>query len=479
MKKILLSCLLMCFSSIFVMAQNDMDAFRFSQSDYEGTARFMGAGGAFSAVGAEFSAINVNPAAIGVYKKSEITFTPIVVSIYNDDATYMQRGSSTSNSKYSLTNVGAVFHFGLKDAAGWNSFQVGFGYNRTYDYNNIYRIEGFSNKSSRMDQIVDNLNSQLHPSMSGINELAFKTFMIDIDENTGNYFSPYYHKSLNQKMVVESSGGNDEINISFGGNYNDKLFIGACLGVPVITYNEKTRFSETDPLKDTYADYYDIYESLRVRTTGINFKVGVIYQPIDFLRIGVAFHTPTYYEKVKNTYIQEMNTHYWTGDESGIFTHDYNMNYTLTTPLRAIGSVAFLIKKRAFVSAEYEYSGYNMAKMTANDYDFVVENETIQQKYGACHKIRVGAEVYVTNIFMLRAGYNYKSSGYKVNNGNSDASHSASAGFGFRTKHFLFDVAYVFKTKSEKMWLYDSDYVDPASVKTNTHRIVATLGCKF
>ena len=36
-------------------------------------ARFMGAGGAFSAVGAEFSALNVNPAAIGVFKKNEIS----------------------------------------------------------------------------------------------------------------------------------------------------------------------------------------------------------------------------------------------------------------------------------------------------------------------------------------------------------------------------------------------------------------------
>ena len=48
-------------------AQNDLDAFRFSQTNWEGTARFMGAGGAFSAIGGDFSCLNTNPAGIGVF----------------------------------------------------------------------------------------------------------------------------------------------------------------------------------------------------------------------------------------------------------------------------------------------------------------------------------------------------------------------------------------------------------------------------
>lgn len=58
-------------------AQGDYEAFRFSQIEYQGTARYMGAGGAFSATGGEFSAISVNPAAIGLYKRHEVTFTPL------------------------------------------------------------------------------------------------------------------------------------------------------------------------------------------------------------------------------------------------------------------------------------------------------------------------------------------------------------------------------------------------------------------
>lgn len=481
MKRLFLSAMILLGASLFSFAQNDIDAFRFSQHDYEGTARFMGAGGAFSAVGAEFSAVNVNPAAIGVFKKSEITFTPMVVSIYNDNSNYNGTNSNTSNVKYSLSNAGGVFRVGLGKDNGWKAIQFGIGYNRTMDFNNIYRIEGVSNNSSMMDPLVASANTTLVRNPSSLNDnayLAWQTRMIDTLPGCV-FYSPFSYESLNQKLVVESSGAIDEVNFSFGGNYNDQLFIGATIGVPVLKYDEKTRFSETPFLPLEGIDSYSIYENYKVRSTGVNLKLGLIYQPVDFVRIGAAFHTPSYYGKVKNTYHKEMISYYANGDNSGIYERNYAFDYTMTTPLRAIGSVAFLIAKRAFVSAEYEFTGYGMAKMSSNDYNFDDENAAIQSKYGACHTVRVGGEIYVTSNFLLRAGYNYMSSPYKQHVNNATGMHTATAGLGVRTKHFFADVAYVFKTRSEQVWLYDSDFVDPASLKNNTHRIVATLGCKF
>ena len=160
MKRLFLAAILLLGVTALSVAQNDIDAFRFSQSDYEGTARFMGAGGAFSAVGAEFSALNVNPAAIGVFKKSEISFTPLVISIYNDNALYNGHNSRTSNVKYSLANAGGVFRIGLNQENGWKSISLGFGYNRTQDYNNIYRVEGESQNSSLMDEYLADLQGK-------------------------------------------------------------------------------------------------------------------------------------------------------------------------------------------------------------------------------------------------------------------------------------------------------------------------------
>lgn len=483
MKRLFLSAMILVGATLFAVAQNDVDAFRFSQHDYEGTARFMGAGGAFSAVGAEFSALNVNPAAIGVFKKSEITFTPMVVSIYNDEGLYNGSKSSTSNVKYSLSNAGGVFRVGLGKDNGWKAVQFAIGYNRTNDFNNIYRIEGVSNNSSMMDPLVARANTTLVRNPSTLNDnayMAWQTWMIDYDTLSGIFYSPFSYQSLNQKLVVESSGAIDEVNFTFGGNYNDQLFIGGTIGVPVLKYDEKTRYNEgTLFLPSGGIDSYSIYENYKVRSTGVNFKLGMIYQPADFVRIGVAFHTPSYFGKVKNTYHREMISYYADGNNSGVYERNYVFDYTLKTPLRAIGSVAFLIAKRAFVSAEYEYSGYNLAKMSSNDYNFDEENVAIQNKYGACHTIKVGGEIYVTNNFLLRAGYNYMTSPYKQGVNNATGMHTATAGIGLRTKCFFADIAYVFKTKTEQLWLYDSDFVDPASLKNNTHRIVATLGCKF
>lgn len=56
-------------------AQSAIDAYRFSQPDLRGTARFMGMGGAFGALGGDLSTLSQNPAGIGVYRSNELGFT--------------------------------------------------------------------------------------------------------------------------------------------------------------------------------------------------------------------------------------------------------------------------------------------------------------------------------------------------------------------------------------------------------------------
>lgn len=482
MKKLFFAAIFLVAVITLGMAQDDMEAFRFSQNDYEGTARFMGAGGAFSAVGAEFSALNVNPAAIGVFKKHEITFTPLVLSIYNNNGLYNNNSSRTSNIKFSLTNAGGVFRFDVKKDNGWKAIQLGFGYNRTCDYNNTYRIEGPSNNSSMMNKFLAGMQGKTPDQLNDDEYWLYYYYLADTNSLYGDnyYTSLFAEHSKSQKLVMESSGANDEMDFSIGANYNDKIFIGATLGVPFISYNEKDKYTETSDEDITGISDFEYIEDLRVRATGVNLKLGIIYQPAEFVRVGAAFHTPSYFSRVRNTYSTTMNCHgNYSTTPTPFESSIYAFNYTLTTPLRAIGSVAFLIKKRAFVSAEYEFSGMGMSRMSSNDYSFDEENEAIQNKYKGCHTVRLGGEVYLSSNFLLRAGYNFKSSAYRNTVNNNNAMHSVSAGFGFRTKYFFCDFAYIFKTKNENFWMFDSDYVNPASVKTNIHRVAATIGCKF
>ena len=78
MKKIIIafSCI---FAFAYAEAQNEIQALRYSQYTLFGTARYQGMGGAMDALGGDFSAASVNPAGLGIYRKSEASFTPSFV----------------------------------------------------------------------------------------------------------------------------------------------------------------------------------------------------------------------------------------------------------------------------------------------------------------------------------------------------------------------------------------------------------------
>ena len=55
---------------MFLMAQTDGDLFDFSSVYYQGTAKSAAMGNAMGAVGSDFSSIAINPAGLGLSRKS-------------------------------------------------------------------------------------------------------------------------------------------------------------------------------------------------------------------------------------------------------------------------------------------------------------------------------------------------------------------------------------------------------------------------
>ena len=68
-------------SSGVVFAQGELDAYRYSQTELNGTARYLGMGGAFGALGGDISSMSSNPAGLGIYRSSEIVTTLSLSSI--------------------------------------------------------------------------------------------------------------------------------------------------------------------------------------------------------------------------------------------------------------------------------------------------------------------------------------------------------------------------------------------------------------
>ncbi|MCR4964241.1 MAG: outer membrane protein transport protein [Bacteroidales bacterium] len=479
MKRILVFAICLSFFSALI-GQNENDAFLFSQNDYVGTARYMGAGRAFGAVGGDFSALMSNPAAIGLFKKSEVSITPMSLSILQNEANYYGNNRSSKKMRYAVPQVGLVLSTSInRENSNWRYWHFGFGYNRLKDYNNTYGVEGISG-SSFIDPLLDAANSS---SSLGLNaQLAFDTWVLDtIPGNSSQYWSPFHNQDLAQNTTIRNSGALDEIAINFGGNYNDQLFIGAGIGIPVLDVTQQMTITETAASGEALGGLSNYTAVTKQHNTGagINFKLGLIYQPVNFFRFGVGFQTPSFFWKIKDSYYASFSSN-WAAGGNEFSEYNNLYHFSLTTPLKANVSAAFIINKRAFISAEYELVDYSLAKLNADDYSFSTENDNIVSKFGISHSFRIGGEVALSQMLYLRAGYNFKTSPYKLaDDKRLGSAHYASAGFGIRAKRVFFDMAYVLGLSKDDVWLYNSYYVDPARVNSTYHRVLATIGFKF
>ena len=81
MKKTLITIFLAA-AAVSANAQTAYDALLFSENEYEGTARTMAMGNAFTALGGDLGAISINPAVLGLFRKPTYTFTPSINTIY-------------------------------------------------------------------------------------------------------------------------------------------------------------------------------------------------------------------------------------------------------------------------------------------------------------------------------------------------------------------------------------------------------------
>ena len=482
MKKVFSLLLFILIASSISFAQNGSDALRYSQNFNEGSARFSSMGGAFGALGADFSSIFINPAGLGVYRKSEFVLTPTIS--YNKAKTSFI-GNSYEDFKYDfgLSNIGLVGTFKTGNQRGWISTSIAFGYNRmrNFDFNSLIKTDNAT--SSMLDEFVDNANNDYFRKF--YEEMAINTGAIYFDSLSNSYTNDFikYNNSeygQMQRRSVNTNGKIGEYIAAIATNFDNKVFIGASIGFQDIHYSRQMLHEEED-INNTieYTDRYIYEDNLTTDGIGINFKFGAIIKPIQWLRIGGAIHSPTFFD-MKEDFNSTMDF-YMDGDSEkyrDIARGAYD--YELTTPLKAIGSVGFVINKSAIVSFEYEYIDYSTMRLRngGDGYDFYNQNEEIQGKYVSTGNLKAGAEMKFGPL-SLRAGYSLYGSPYSSDEINKDAfSTSYSGGFGINNKSFYFDFAYVYSSLSQEYVMYQYP-TSIASIEKNPNRIMATLGFRF
>ncbi|WP_343704010.1 hypothetical protein [Chitinophaga sp.] len=499
-------------------AQDEGDALRYSRLTTGGTARTQAIGGAAGSLGGDITASHVNPAGIGFFKTSEVVFTP---GFYfrSNSASYLGTNADESKSGAMLGNAGIVFGIpASRNNSKWRNLAFSLDYNRLADFNNTFRLNGVNTTTSYSDRWVQDLNNNGSPipfdNATGDYplgaSLALNTYLIDAElDPNGNltgYFSgvPIGAAGIQQQAIVKEKGGQNEFSLALGGNYADQWYMGVSLNFPTLRYERNRTWAEDDLSGDTNNDfsYFEYTENLKTDAVGFNAKLGAIYAPMPSLRIGAAFHTPTWYSMRDQSsanvqvdtegYQPDGRSERWqsTGDLLDGYPVEYE--YNLKTPWRALGSVSYIFgtnadvsQQHGFLTADVEYVNYASAKYkfnkgTASDREFADRlNQSIENMYKSTVNVRVGGEMKFT-VLAVRAGFAYYGDPYE--NSTVDASiKKISGGVGYRNKGFFADLTYVHTLAKEayQPYVLRDAAVAPATIDMSGGAVMATIGFKF
>ena len=505
--------ILFCNKSI---AQIPEDAIRYSWQPLNGSARFMATGGVMGSLGGDITAAFVNPAGLGLFKTNEFVFSPFFNQSKNKTN---YRSSNTESNKNALQfgPMGVILGIPpLNNSA--NSSSITFAFNKNASFNNRLHYSGMNNYSSFSEQFAEEFaksNLSINDVLSSNSTLPYTSapalYTYLMDTATVNGFiqvktAPEYlldsGVALMQDMQKTTNGGIYEFAISYASNYGDKWLYGATLGIPIINYKSNTIFTESDISGDTsngfnsftYTDNFETYG------TGVNLKLGVIYRPKPFIRLGLAIHTPNFMA-LTDTRTTTLTTSLENPIEtisvsSTTFTYDKvgESKYAFNMPWKAIISGSYVFreienvkKQRAFISADLEYVRHKASRFFSNNenptksetgyYDQL--NKVVKNEYKSTVNFRIGGELKF-NVIMTRLGFAYYSNPYK------DVAFKAnnirlSGGIGYRNHGYFIDLTYVHSIKKDVDLPYRlSDRANTFANTTQTlGNIYATFGLKF
>ena len=483
--------LIFLFGALTLSAQNTADALRYSTFQFGSTARAVGAGNAFGALGGDFSVVNQNPAGLAVYRKGEFVFTPAFYDI-GTQTEVAGTVSDETTTRFSFDNVGLVFA-GRPIATKWATSNWGIGFNRTANYHRRFNYGG-STRGSITDEFLEIadgfLPEELDDFQAGPAFDAGAIFNPDPDDPTF-YTSDFPLDSeadpllIRKNQLVASEGGTSELSVSYAANYDEKFMIGFTVGVPVVNYVEAKRYEEVDANGEV--DFFDelfFDEDLTVTGIGINGKIGVIGLITREFRVGAAVHTPSWLslEESFTTAITYQFT-----DDTGVNRNQGNgadgrNEFNLRTPWRTMLSGAYLFGSNGFLSAEVEFVDQSSARFNYDDAfqaDEDFANEQIDQTFKSQVNFRLGGEVALQK-FRARAGVQLNGSPYE-NTEDGGVGTGYSGGLGYRGNSFFADLAYQRIEFADTYRPYRSDFL-PATLADNTtttQRIMLTLGFKF
>lgn len=474
MKKIITT-LLILLSVATTFAQSVDDAFTYSQCHYQGTAKGMGMGNALGAVGGDMTSISINPAGMGIYRNDEFAMTlGLVDNIHK--STYYGSQNSADKWRMSFPNMGYVR---AKERSNYRPLRFshfGITLNRTNDYNMHTNARGLNPNSSRINsafltQIEGIAPDNLPSDAWGM----WQTYLIDDHpSDDGYYYTSRTPNKVWQSRRNEFKGRAEEWNLSGSLNIVNKLFVGANLNINHVKRYGTMTYEETRPQDvESSVQNWNVTDDITSDGWGFNGKLGVIYHAASWLRLGAAFHSPAYFAFNESRQVVT---------ESQITTKGFNSNtqqdnyeYEFYSPLKWIGSMAFVVGQNGIVSLDAEYVNYSAArfKNSGDDYDYSPLNESVKASFGKTLNFRIGSEWRLSNSY-LRCGAGYYGSPFGFGEPGGSVK-KASVGISLPAGDVIFDLAYELSLGKQFIWLYDFEPLEPIEQNQIKNLIMVTL----
>ena len=486
-------CLVLLLVAGIVNAQSYNDlGLLYSRSGISGTARSVGSASAYGSVGADLGSISINPAGLGLYRSTDISFTPGLF-INKNKADFDGTTTVGNNTKVFINQFGIAFTKLIKhenrgnnfsfNAVKLNAISFSINYQRESMYSKTVDWSSDNTQSSAMGYFANAVNKTGMPLNTDNYPvemvLAYQTYLLDSINGNGNFYSNV-RAPIHQSGNILTKGATDHVDLALGGNLNDKFYFGAGIGFSVLTYMQDASFSESKT-NDTANHFMDYTFTSNLRNTGLGVvgKFGIIYRPASWIRLGLAYHTPTFYN-ITETYSGSTVANFDTAT-FGQTLEAYPFKYKLKTPMKGIASTSFYFKEYGFLSVDYEFQNYGAMRFSfpAAFGNATSQSNDFQKKYYAFgHVVRAGFEGSY-KVLRVRAGYAYSSTPYKkayVTKNYTEEKHTVSAGLGYRGKHFYVDFAYQLGITKEPTYPYADWEVNN---KLLSHTALLTIGFRI
>lgn len=528
MKKKILPLMTLALCCATLSAQTTYEAANVLGGDLNGTARYVGMGGAMSALGADISTMGTNPAGTALYRKCDmmLSFGPNSVV---QNTRYGVNNNATMRAFSTFDNMGVVLANKVSNEGILRFVNIGFNYHRVKNFNQGMYMNGNLGGLSQTGQMAQQAwnNAWVRDDGSDFDPSVDDGFLNHNYYNNANVGwltlmgadgrlidgkcitdEGFFYPSQSCDYTGRESGGINDYDFNLSFNFLDRLYIGTTLTVQSIDYSLETVYNE----QFTDGDY-QFKNWYKTKGSGANFKLGGIVRPIEesSLRVGAAITFPTllrltdYNSALVSTCLYGAGTDdkgnpqdiYYEMDtySEDAYGGDCYTEYTHVTPATFNLSAGYTFGGSLAIGAEFESTNFAASKL----YESTGNANTTINDHTAAHlsrqnTLRIGVEKVFFEKFSVRAGYNYIAGGYNADawkmipinsvQTNTDYknirnTHNVTCGIGYRGRVFYADVALLCSNQKADFYPFDNTELESTELTRSYLKGLFTLGFRF